>query len=118
MSSWVFWHQLYCWYAKSEYTLGLALALAEAMGLKEHQPTQEYLIDMLVHVQTVGSCLTAAELDHDISVGGYAVPNYSHVSAGSIVQLKARQRLTEILRILPGSSLVVAPADTDLRTLR
>src|SRR5438128_9846417 len=28
--------------------------------------------------------------------------------------LKARQRITEILRILPGSSLVVAPADSDL----
>ena len=28
--------------------------------------------------------------------------------------LKARQRVTELLRILPGSSLVVAPADTDL----
>ena len=28
--------------------------------------------------------------------------------------LKARQRITEILRILPGSSLMVAPADTDL----
>src|SRR5262249_19215370 len=35
-------------------------------------------------------------------------------AAGSIAMLKARQRLTEILRILPGSSLVVAPADTDL----
>jgi 4-hydroxyphenylacetate 3-hydroxylase C terminal len=28
--------------------------------------------------------------------------------------LKARQRIAEILRILPGSSLVMAPADTDL----
>ena len=28
--------------------------------------------------------------------------------------LKARQRITEILRTLPGSSLVVAPSDTDL----
>ena len=28
--------------------------------------------------------------------------------------LKARQRMAEILRILPGSSLVVAPSDTDL----
>jgi hypothetical protein len=34
--------------------------------------------------------------------------------AWSIAMLKARQRVTEILRILPGSSLVVAPADTDL----
>jgi 4-hydroxyphenylacetate 3-monooxygenase len=28
--------------------------------------------------------------------------------------LKTRQRLTEILRMLPGSSLVMVPADTDL----
>jgi 4-hydroxyphenylacetate 3-monooxygenase len=28
--------------------------------------------------------------------------------------LKAQQRMSELLRILPGSSLVVAPADTDL----
>ena len=28
--------------------------------------------------------------------------------------LKARQRMAEILRILPGSSLVVAPSDRDL----
>jgi len=28
--------------------------------------------------------------------------------------LKARQRLTETLRILPGSSMIVAPSDTDL----
>jgi hypothetical protein len=33
---------------------------------------------------------------------------------GSIAMLKARQCLTEILRMLPGSSLVMAPADTDL----
>src|SRR5690606_35604306 len=37
-----------------------------------------------------------------------------HIAAGSIAMLKARQRLTEILRALPGSSLVMAPADTDL----
>ena len=37
-----------------------------------------------------------------------------HVAAGSIALQKARQRMAEILRILPGSSLVVAPADTDL----
>ena len=28
--------------------------------------------------------------------------------------LKARQRLTETLRILPGSSMIVAPTDSDL----
>ena len=39
MASWLFWHQLYCWLSKAEFTLGLALACAHAMGLTEHEPT-------------------------------------------------------------------------------
>src|SRR5262249_26536799 len=42
------------------------------------------------------------------------IPNRSHVAAGTIAIQKARQRMAEILRILPGSSLVVAPSDKDL----
>ena len=45
---------------------------------------------------------------------GYCVPGRVHVAAGSIAMQKARQRMAEILRILPGSSLVVAPSDKDL----
>src|SRR6185369_958471 len=43
MASWLFWHQLYCWLSKAEFTLGLALACTHAMGLVEHEPTIEYL---------------------------------------------------------------------------
>ena len=42
------------------------------------------------------------------------MPGRGHVAAGSIAMQKARQRMAEILRILPGSSLVVAPSDKDL----
>ncbi len=34
IAGWCFWHQLYAWLAKAEFTLGLALACAHAMGLK------------------------------------------------------------------------------------
>jgi 4-hydroxyphenylacetate 3-monooxygenase len=84
------------------------------MGLREDQPTLEYLTDMVVDLQTVRSCITAAELDPEVSTAGYAMPNNRHIASGNIVMLKARQRMTEIMRILPGSSLVVAPSDTDL----
>jgi 4-hydroxyphenylacetate 3-monooxygenase len=84
------------------------------MGLREHEPTIEYLLDLVVDVQTVRSCQTAAELDPDVSTGGYRMPGRGHVAAGSIAMLKARQRMAEILRVLPGSSLVVAPSDKDL----
>src|SRR5713101_1170257 len=114
IASWCFWHQLYCWLAKAEFTLGLALACTHAMGLVEHEPTIEYLVDLITDVQTVRTCQTAAELDPDRTPEGYCVPGRGHVAAGSIATQKARQRMAEILRILPGSSLAVAPADSDL----
>jgi len=114
MASWLFWHQLYCWLSKAEFTLGLALACTHAMGLVEHEPTIEYLLDLVVDVQTVRSCQTAAELDPELTAEGYCIPGRGHIAAGSIAMQKARQRMAEILRILPGSSLVVAPSDKDL----
>jgi len=114
IARWLFWHQLYCWLSKAEFTLGLALACTHAMGLVAHEPTIEYLIDLIVAVQTVRSCQTAAELDPQFTPEGYCYPNHRHIAAGSIAMLKARPRMSEILRILPGSSLVVAPSDEDL----
>lgn len=114
LPSWLFWHQHYGWLAKAEFTLGLALALADAMGLKDNPATIEQLLDLVVDVQTSRTCVTAAELEPEITEAGFAVPGQLHIAAASIYTLKARQRMSEILRSLPGSSLVNAPADTDL----
>jgi aromatic ring hydroxylase len=111
---WLRWHHLYNWLSKAEFTLGLALALTHAMGLKEHEQTIEYLVDVIAEVQTVRSCLTAAERDPEFTAAGYCFPNHAHVAAGGIALFKSRQRISEILRIVPGSSLVVAPSDRDL----
>ena len=111
---WLRWHHLYGWLAKAEFTLGVTLALADAMGLKEHDPTIEYLVDIIAEVQMVRTCITAAERDPEFTATGYCVPNHAHLAAGGIALFKARQRISEILRIVPGSSLVVAPGDGDL----
>ena len=114
VARWLFWHQLYCWLAKAEFTLGLGLACTHAMGLLSDDATVGYLVDLIVDVQTVRSCLAAAERDPKFTASGYAYPNHAHIAAGSIAMLKARPHMSEILRILPGSSLVVAPTDRDL----
>jgi aromatic ring hydroxylase len=111
---WLRWHHLYGWLAKAEFTLGLALALADAMGLKQHEPTIDYLVELIETVQTVRTSLTAAERDPDFTDAGYCFPAHAHLAAGGIALLKARQRMSEILRIVPGSSLVVAPSERDL----
>ena len=84
------------------------------MGLKEHEQTADYVVDLVVAVQTVRSCLVAAERDPEFTASGYCHPSHRHTAAGGIALFQARQRISEILRIIPGSSLVVAPADGDL----
>ncbi len=110
---WMLWHHSYGWLAKAELTLGLALALAEIMGLKDNPQTIEQLVELTVNVQTTRTCMTAAELEPETTASGYVLPNQVHVAAAGINTLKVRQRMGEILRGLPGSSLVNAPADTD-----
>jgi aromatic ring hydroxylase len=114
IARWLMWHHLYGWLAKSEFTLGLALALTDVMGLKQHEPTIEYLVDMIADVQTARSCQTAAELDAQFTPAGYCMPNHTHLMPGGLALMKARQRIAETLRIVPGSSLVVTPSDHDL----
>jgi aromatic ring hydroxylase len=114
IATWLLWHHLYGWLAKAEFTLGLALALADTMALKEHAPTVEYIVDLVAEVQTVRACLTAAERDPAFTVGGNCYANHTHLMPGGLAILKARQRISELLRMIPGSSLVVAPSDGDL----
>ncbi len=111
---WLIWHHLYGWLSKAEFTLGLALALSHAMGLARHDQTIDYLLDLTIEVQTVRSCLVACERDPRFTAGGYCVPNHAHLAAGGLAILRARPRMAEILRIVPGSSLVVTPSDRDL----
>jgi aromatic ring hydroxylase len=114
IARWLIWHHLYGWLSKAEFTLGLALVLSHAMGLIEHEATIEHVVDLAIEVQTVRSCLTATERDPRFTAEGYCVPNHSHLAVGGIAILKARQRMAELLRIIPGSSLVVTPSDYDL----
>ena len=111
---WLIWHHVYGWLSKAEFTLGLALALSHAMGLAQHEQTINYLVDLIVEVQTVRSCLVACERDPRFTPDGWCVPHHAHLAAGGLAILRARPRMAEILRIVPGSSLVVAPSDSDL----
>jgi 4-hydroxyphenylacetate 3-monooxygenase len=113
IATWLTWHHLYGWLAKSEFTLGLALALTHSLGLKEHDQTVEYLIDLIADIQLARATLTAAERDPTFTPAGNCVPNHRHVMAGGIALMKARPRMSELLRAIPGSSVVVAPTDTD-----
>ena len=110
---WLLWHQHHGWLAKMEFSLGLALASLELMGARSNPVAVNQVIDMLVEVQTARTCMTAAECDPDRTDGGFLLPGQVHLASASLHSFRVRQQLTETLRRLPGSSLVMAPAPSD-----
>src|SRR2546430_12274253 len=52
----------------------------DAMGLREDPQTIEYLVDLVVDVQTVSSCITAAERDPEGTQAGYCFPGLDRKS--------------------------------------
>src|SRR5580704_14082017 len=112
VARWLMWHHLYSWGARAEFSLGLALAIADAMGLREHDVTFEHLIDLMTTVQTIRGCQVAAAHEPESTPTGFCAPNQRHVMAGGITLFKTRQHISELLRVVPGSSLVVAPSDS------
>ena len=85
------------------------------MGLREHEPTHR-VPDRPRHRRADGAELPDRRRARPGAWRRTAtcIPGRAHIAAGSIAMQRARQRMAEILRILPGSSLVVAPSDTDL----
>ena len=110
---WLLWHQHHGWLAKLEFSLGLALAALELMGARNNPAAVNQVVDMLVEVQTARTCMTAAECDPEITDGGFLLPGQVHLASASLHSFRVRQRVTETLRRLPGSSLVMAPTPSD-----
>jgi 4-hydroxyphenylacetate 3-monooxygenase len=111
---WLTWHHQHTWLARADFTLGLALAVTDAMGMRDSRAVVDQLVDLIIDCQTMRSCLTAASYDATLSPGGFAMPRPLHVAAAAIYTFRVRQRMSEILRGLPGSSLVFRPTDIDL----
>jgi aromatic ring hydroxylase len=84
------------------------------MGLKQNPGVVNQLVDLVIAAQTIRSCVTAAELDPEVTEAGHLLPRLLHLAPTSIHTLTMRQRISEILRNIPGSLLVVAPTDQDL----
>jgi 4-hydroxyphenylacetate 3-monooxygenase len=110
---WLTWHHQHSYLAHADYTLGLALAGADVMGQRENPAVVSRLVDLMINAQTIRTCLTAATLEPKMSAAGYLYPNPLHVVSATIYTLSVRQRMAEILRDMPGSSLVITPTDLD-----
>jgi len=112
--SWLLWHQLEMLLARAEFTLGVALAVSDAMGLKDLPGIQADLVDLIIDVETIRGCLVAAELNPEVTQAGYLRPRGLHLAPATIYAFQHRQRMAEIVRHLVGQAGVLAPSRADL----
>ena len=114
LAVWILWHQILGWLARAEFTLGLAVAVVDSLSAYDEPVMRERLIDATTEVQLIRSCLSAAELGASPTAAGHMLPSRPDLAAAAIQAVRARPRVTEILRLLCGSAGVLAPTDSDL----
>jgi 4-hydroxyphenylacetate 3-monooxygenase len=111
---WLVWHQTIGWLARANFTLGLGIALARALGTREDPATVDALLDLAVETETIRACLAASELDPERTALGHALPRQLHVAPAAIHALRVRPEMDATLRRLAGAASLIAPGASDL----
>lgn len=100
--------------AKAEFLLGVALNMADAVGLGGFQHVQNYIHEMINTVELVRSCIRASEADCVTGPGGTVLPNDQPLLTVRTMFPELYPRLVEIIQILGASGLVMVPGHAEL----
>ncbi|MBP1326946.1 4-hydroxyphenylacetate 3-monooxygenase [Leucobacter exalbidus] len=109
-------HQVVCrTLAKTEFYLGLAAELADAIGIEDFQHIQEDLGELITYVELERALLRASETEGEVSADGVYLPKWSTLNAARNWYPKSvSQRLPEIIRKFSASGLMALPSEADL----
>ncbi len=112
-------HQVACrTLAKTEFYLGLASEIADAIGIEQFQHIQEDLGELITYVEIERALLRAAEADGEVNADGVYLPRWQTLNAArNWFPKSVSQRLTEIIRKFSASGLMALPGEQDLQHL-
>ena len=99
---------------KSEFVLGIACSVAEALGSNEFQHVQEKIAECMINLESMKACLRASEADAKIDKWGVMAPDRAPLDAARNIFPKMYPRMIEILQLLSASSLMLIPPDSAL----
>ncbi|MBX3079893.1 MAG: 4-hydroxyphenylacetate 3-monooxygenase, oxygenase component [Cryobacterium sp.] len=100
--------------AKSEFFLGLATEIAEAIGIDGFLHIQESLAELVVDVEIGRALMRAAEVDAKLNEWGMMQPNWPTLNAARNWYPKIAQRFPQIIRTFCASGLMALPGEADL----
>ena len=101
---------------KTEFVLGIACSIAEALGSNEFQHVQEKIAECMVNLEVMKACLRASEADAKIDKWGVMAPDRAPLDAARNIFPKLYPRMIEILQLLSASSLMMIPPNSAMES--
>ena len=100
--------------AKSEFFLGLASEIADAIGIDGFQHIQEDIAELIVDVEIGRALMRAAEADAQLNQWGMMTPKWATLNAARNWYPKIAQRFPQIIRKFCASGLMALPGEADI----
>ncbi|HTV76636.1 MAG TPA: 4-hydroxyphenylacetate 3-monooxygenase, oxygenase component [Steroidobacteraceae bacterium] len=100
--------------AKTEFLLGLAAMLVNAIGAETLQHIQEKLAEIWVNLETMRAFLRAAEADAQKDEWGVMRPAWDPLDAARNLYPRLYPRMVEIIQQIGASGLVAMPSAVDM----
>jgi 4-hydroxyphenylacetate 3-monooxygenase len=110
---WLAFHHLARILGRVEYTIGLALAVTDALNTNRNPAVQNVIVDMIFHAETIRAALAASCAQATISDAGVAVPHMRSLAAGTKYALENRASFADTARTLAGFGSMLAPLPAD-----
>jgi 4-hydroxyphenylacetate 3-monooxygenase len=101
--------------AKTEYLLGLASLMADAIAIEGFQHIQEKLAEIWVNLETMRALLRAAEADAAVDEWGVMRPAWAPLDAARNLYPRLYPRMIEIIQQMGAAGLVAMPTEKDVR---
>jgi 4-hydroxyphenylacetate 3-monooxygenase len=99
---------------KGKLILGLALRMAEAIGIDRFEHVQQKITELITTVDLVQACTRASEVDCVRGPDGTVVPNSDALWVIRLMMPTLYPRMIEILQLLGASGFMSAPSDAEL----
>lgn len=102
--------------AKAEFMLGLAYAITESIAINQFPQVQNYLTEMVNAVETIRALILVSEEEAEPGPNGTVLPAEQPLWTIRTTFPDIYPRLTEIIRIVGASGLIMAPSVEELES--
>ncbi|EZQ04925.1 4-hydroxyphenylacetate 3-hydroxylase [Candidatus Acidianus copahuensis] len=109
LRTWFNWHFVIQHYSRLKFYAGLAIAIAEAVGINNFVNVQEKLGEILIYLSLNEAAIIASE-EAGVQLPNIYRPNAQIAISASHFNMHVLPRVHELLRLIPGGSSIPVPA--------